>query len=652
MLLRWCRYQRRPRSHERGSATGRALAASAPPLLTPTPRAGSQGATGSATAFIGISVGATAGLFDIGSTSANNIGSLDGSSSIVLNNTTTTNNSWGGVGIFDFSFQTGDVISNNRIGTIMINNGGTGTGAGFRGIRLAGTTGQNVTINNNVIGGATAGSITDNVVGTYNMYGIDNASANLTATGNVIRNISGNAQAAGFIGISGLILTAAPTGVSTISQNTIHSLSDNAGAANSAIYALYGNFPATANVVERNFVHSLSITSTNLTSQLAGIIAAAGSATYKNNMVRLGVDASGASITPGYVMYGMFEIAGTNNVYFNSLYVGGSGVASFSNTFGFVSNVTTNIRNYFDNIFWNARSNASGAGKNYAIAVGGTTPNPAGLTSNYNDLFASGTGGFVGLFNATDQPTLSSWAAATGQDAISISANPLFANPTGTAASVNVHIICASPAINSGTPIAGITTDFDNETRNATTPAIGADELTLTPPTPVSAVSRKVHGGAGTFGINLPFAGPIGIESRSGGGAGAHQIVFTFGSPVNVGSAVVSSGIGSVAMFSGNGTNTITVDLTGVVNAQYITVTLKCVDDGLNIGDVSVIMGVLVGDRTANGSVTGSDISAVKLQSGSAIDGTNFRSDMNLSGTITGTDISITKLASGTALPP
>ena len=44
----------------------------------------------------------------------------------------------------------------------------------------------------------------------------------------------------------------------------------------------------------------------------------------------------------------------------------------------------------------NARSNASGAGKNYAIQFAGTAPNPTGLTSNNNDLLANGTGGFVG----------------------------------------------------------------------------------------------------------------------------------------------------------------------------------------------------------------------------------------------------------------
>jgi len=612
----------------------------------------SNGGTTTTAGFTGISVGATAGLFNIGGTTGNTVGSLDGSSSIVVNNTTTTTNTWAVLGIFDFSFQSGDVISNNGVGTVTINSGGSGTGSGFRGIRLSGTgTQTGVVINNNTIGGTAAGSITDNVVGTYNMYGIEIVSATFSATGNLIRNMSGDAQAAGFIGLSGIIISTAPTGASTISQNTIHSLSDNAGAANSAIYALYGNFGTAANVVERNFVHSLSVTGTNLTTQMAGILGVAGTATYKNNMVRQGIDASGASITGGYTMYGMFDIAGTNNFYYNSVYIGGSGVASSSNTFAFVSNVTTNVRNYVDNILWNGRSNASGGGKNYAIAVAGTTPNPAGLTSNYNDLFANGTGGFTGLFNATDQLTLANWRTATAQDANSISVDPQFVNPTGTAATLNLHIACGSPARNSGIPIAGITTDFDNDTRNATTPAIGADEPILSSPTALSAVSRKVHGATGSFDVNLPLSGLAGIESRSGGGSNAYQIVFTFSSPVNVASAVVSAGTGMVSLVSGSGTNTITADLSGVTNAQYITITLKCVDDGLNIGDVSVTMGVLVGDRTANGSVAASDVSQVKSQVGNTISAGNFRSDMNVNGSINATDVTLTKVQSGTALP-
>jgi trimeric autotransporter adhesin len=434
----------------------------------------SQGGTTTASGFIGISVGSTAGLFNIGGTIGNNIGSLDGSSSIVINNSTVTTNTWACLGIFDFSFQSGEIISNNGVGTIAINNGGTGTGSGFRGIRLSGTAAQTgVVISNNTIGGTAAGSITDNVVGTYNMYGIDIVSATFSATGNLIRNMVGNAQAAGFISMSGIIISTPPTGASTISQNTIHSLSDNAGTVNGAIYAIYGNFPATANVVERNFVHSLSITSTNFASQLAGVLAVAGRANYQNNMVRLGVDAAGASITGGYQIIGMFEIAGTNNLYYNSVYVGGTGVVSASTTFGFVSIVTAGTRNYKDNIFWNARSNVSGTGKNYAIALSGLS----GMTSNYNDLYANGVGGFVGSFGG-DQLTLANWQAATGQDANSISANPLFVNPNGTAATVDLHIMPGSPCIAAATPISGIPTDFDNNLRNPCTPDIGADEVT------------------------------------------------------------------------------------------------------------------------------------------------------------------------------
>ena len=87
-------------------------------------------------------------------------------------------------------------------------------------------------------------------------------------------------------------------------------------------------------------------------------------------MVQLGLDPAGNSITPGYVIFGIFEIAGTNNIYDNSVYIGGTGVASSSNTFALVSNVTSGTRNYVGNNLINARDNASGTGKNYAIALG------------------------------------------------------------------------------------------------------------------------------------------------------------------------------------------------------------------------------------------------------------------------------------------
>jgi hypothetical protein len=448
--------------------------------------------------FVGIMMGSTGGTFNVGTVTGNTIGSLDGSSTIVINETSTTASTVPAIGIYDFSLSSNN-ISNNKMGSITINSGGTGTTVGFRGILINTATTLFETVNNNIIGGTTAGSITDNIVGSYAMYGIQVASANLSATGNTVRNMVGNSNGAALIISSGL-LTSGSTGVNTISQNTIHSLSNNSGAASNSIYALYCSFATVAgNLVQRNLVHSLSMTSSVATGQLVGILPVAGSGTYQNNMVRLGIDAAGGSITTGFAVYGMFEVAGTNNLYFNSVYVGGSGVASSSNTFGFVSNVTSGTRNYVDNIFWNARSNASGAGKNYAIAVGGTVPNPPGLTSNYNDLYATGTGGFVGIFNAVDRTTLANWQTATGQDANSISADPQFINPNGTAATVDLHILGTSPCVNTGLTIAGITIDYDGQVRDAP-PDIGADEI-FSPTAAPATISGR---------ITAPDGSPVG----------------------------------------------------------------------------------------------------------------------------------------------
>jgi len=58
-------------------------------------------------------------------------------------------------------------------------------------------------------------------------------------------------------------------------------------------------------------------------------------------MIRLGVDAAGNSLTTALTINGINETAGTNNFYFNSIYIGGSGVGTTaSNTFAFNSVVT------------------------------------------------------------------------------------------------------------------------------------------------------------------------------------------------------------------------------------------------------------------------------------------------------------------------
>ena len=176
-------------------------------------------------------------------------------------------------------------------------------------------------------------------------------------------------------------------------------------------------------------------------------------------------------------------------------------------------------------------------------------------------------------------------------------------------------------------------------------------ELKTVPPVPTTVVSRKTHGGAGTFNINLPLAGSPGIECRSGGAANDYQVVLTFPSAVTFANAAVTTGAGSVSGSSGSGTTTVTVNLTGVTNAQTIKVTLLGVTDGVNTGDLTVPMGMLLGDTNGNRSVNASDITQTKIQSGQAATGSNFRTDVNVNGVVNASDVSLVKVRSGTALP-
>ena len=100
----------------------------------------------------------------------------------------------------------------------------------------------------------------------------------------------------------------------------------------------------------------------------------------------------------------------------------------------FFSDVVTVARAHQNNIFWNARSNAVGGGvAHLATREGGTAANPAGLTSNYNVLYFSGTDGATGVFNAAVVANIAAWRTATGQDNNSFHADPMLVDPDGTA---------------------------------------------------------------------------------------------------------------------------------------------------------------------------------------------------------------------------
>jgi hypothetical protein len=181
-----------------------------------------------------------------------------------------------------------------------------------------------------------------------------------------------------------------------------------------------------------------------------------------------------------------------------------------------------------------------------------------------------------------------------------------------------------------------------------------------------AAASRKHHQDAsvpidaGTFDVNLPLTGGPGVECRAGPVGGEHKVVFTFTNvlmSVDSVSASATSPTGPQPVSSsgsiGADTHEYIVDLSGVPNAQYVTVTLNGAHD--NFGQIdaaaSATMGVLLGDTTANGAVNSSDIAQTQSQSGQPVTVDNFREDVTVNGLIDSSDIALVQSMSGTALP-
>jgi hypothetical protein len=194
----------------------------------------------------------------------------------------------------------------------------------------------------------------------------------------------------------------------------------------------------------------------------------------------------------------------------------------------------------------------------------------------------------------------------------------------------------------------------DNGHPAATYTVVGNTSCSAGSIVPISAVSRKTHGSAGNFDVDLPLTGTTGIECRNGGASGNHMMVITFALPVTVTSANVTSGAGGTASISGTPTvngSVVTVNLTNVSNAQTLTINLLGVSDGTNSGNVAIPMGVLLGDGTADRVVNSADINKTRRESGQVTTPDNFREDFTWDGVINSGDITLVRSQTGTALP-
>ncbi len=372
------------------------------------------------------------------------------------------------------SLGTGAGAVNNTIKNCNLSNGATnvvnyGISVGGATPGTTGADNDTTTIQNNIITSVTTGiyasGTTANSTG-----GLDY----LTVASN---SVSFNATISGCYGIR-----VAYSLTSFIDQNTI---SIETSVATMVGISLETGF--ISSTVSRNMVSKVKATSTSSLPVLRGITVATGqtssAVTISNNVIYdviASYSTTNAASNCAGIMIGAVGVStstttttGGINLYYNTINLSGnvnrSGACLQYGLFVGSGASSLNIRNnVISNLIVNVNA-TPGASKSYAVFSNAASS--AYSTINNNCYYVSATQGVLGRIAAADVTSLSTFQTAFGQNANSISADPLFNSSTV------LRPTASSPLLAAGTPIGGITTDFRGDTRSGTAPTIGAYEF-------------------------------------------------------------------------------------------------------------------------------------------------------------------------------
>lgn len=371
--------------------------------------------------------------------------------------------------------------------------------------------------------GVTAGGIaegpTSNIVFQNNnciksSYGIALAGNTGIQTGTVVTsNVIGSSTATDFIGFRGIFLS--NNSGATVSKNSISNIVTTSGNP-SGVYIAAN---VTNSTFDGNVIDSIRYTGTGGFGGKGFDINTSNPAsnlTISNNMIsRMGGDGWSSLLGDAIVGIrigatgGVTTTTGGIKLYYNTVKLGGSFAGSTSGTASaavYISSTASAI-DLRNNILMNTLDNtAVSTDKAWAINAAGT--NAAFTNIDYNDYYVSGAAGILGFLTA-DQATLAAIQTAFGSNVNSKNILPVF-----TAAN-DLHLVTTSNTSlnNLGTPISGITIDIDNDTRDAATPDMGADEFAPPPCTAVAGATVATPTG--------PFCAPgATVLSLSGAGIG------------------------------------------------------------------------------------------------------------------------------------
>jgi len=174
----------------------------------------------------------------------------------------------------------------------------------------------------------------------------------------------------------------------------------------------------------------------------------------------------------------------------------------------------------------------------------------------------------------------------------------------------------------------------------------------VNPPSLTGAVSRKVHGSAGSFDlpISISSSGTVPVECRAGS---AVTLVATFDKDIVTCDAVVASGAASLAEGSTAFGKDVTVKLADVSDIQTLQINLENVtaSDGSVLPTGVLRIKMLTGDVNGSSAVNVLDGAKVKSVAGKPVAANNFWYDIDANGELNSLDTSATTQRSGNSLP-
>ncbi len=357
---------------------------------------------------------------------------------------------------------------------IITNNTKTNSGTIY--VLYAGTA-DNVEVGNNTVSNFTYTN--NSASGSASMYCVYASNSALAHNfhHNTISNINISGTSTSTSGVlRGIYSYPLSTTAVTIANNTINDLAYNIGTHTGVVTGIYTSASATQNMFN-NKVYNLK--AYQASGQAYGFYITAGTTVnlYNNYIGNLETPNANAAIP----LAGIYISGGTTyNVDYNTIYLNtSSNGALFGSTAIYAS--TTPTVTFRNNIFVNLSTSVGATGYTTAYRRSSTTLTSYGANSN-NNLFYAGLpcGSRLLFYDGTNLiQTLSAYKALVApRDANSVSEEPPFLSTSGSSGNF-LHINPAIPTLleSGGIPVAGITSDYDGDARNATTPDIGADEF-------------------------------------------------------------------------------------------------------------------------------------------------------------------------------